>query len=60
MSRFSQPTLFPCDIPEEASSLLANQEESRKQGQSEIIEDITKVKDNIQHVWSRVGQLLHH
>ncbi len=41
---------------EDASSLLSNQEKSRRQGQSEIVEDLTRVRENIQEVWRRVGE----
>ncbi len=48
--------VFVCVLcVDEASSLLSKQEKSRRQGQSEILEDVTRVRENIQQVWSKVG-----
>lgn len=45
---------------EEASWLLSSQEKNRREGQSEIVQDLTRVKNNIQEVWSKVGTLPTH
>ena len=41
---------------EEASKMLGEQETSRKEGQSEILEDISSVKENVHNIWSKVGE----
>lgn len=41
---------------EEAASLLGDQEQSMRKGHHQIQEDISKVKENIQQVWERVGK----
>ena len=41
-----------------AADLLGDQEESMRKGHQQIQEDIFKVKENIEHVWERVGELL--
>ena len=36
--------------------MLGSQEQHMKQGQQEILEDITAVRHNIQEVWGRIGE----
>ena len=45
-----------CVTAEEAASLLGDQEESMRKGHHQIKEDISKVKENIEQVWERVGK----
>ncbi len=41
---------------EEASSVLSEQEEGRKESHQKIVGDIDTVKQNIDQVWQRVGK----
>jgi hypothetical protein len=41
---------------ESAADLLGDQEESMRKGHRQIQEDISKVKQNIEQVWERVGE----
>ena len=43
-------------VAEVASDMLESQEGNMKEGQREIMEDITTVRENIQQVWTRIGE----
>ena len=36
--------------------MLAEQEEQRKKNQAQVAKDLSKLKDDIKEVWSRIGE----